>query len=83
MNAALSPRSPVERFPCSCDECVAHRNKPSEQKTVEDLTTEIARLIAENAELRAERTRHLIELNDKRTAFGSIGGGDTALGGES
>lgn len=72
MNAALAPRSPVERFPCSCDECVAHRNKPREQKTVEELTTEIARLVAENTDLRAERTRLLIELNDKHTAVGPI-----------
>lgn len=68
---------------CDCEDCTKGAQARGERQTVEKLTQEIARVIAENRQLRAEKTALLTELNDRRTSFGSIGGGDTALGGES
>lgn len=55
------------RSPCDCDDCVAWNGRVSERAAME---AELAKLRAENAQLRDDRTRLLTELVDKRTAVG-------------
>lgn len=70
------------RATCDCDDCVAWESRTSERAAME---AELAKLRTENAQLRADRTRLLTELVDKRTAIGPIGGdgGEKVAGGAS
>lgn len=56
---------------CDCDDCVAWESRSSERAAME---AELTKLRAENAQLRADRTRLLTELVDKRTAISPIAG---------